>query len=428
MAPAGGRRGVRKGALLASALAVAVASVGRTFAGMTSFHKPVRGCTSVRATQLSKEDLDYLFDPYEISRADRPEDYHAKSEGPFGRPKKEATFRDVVVDAQTDLNELLRLPNPMKPTKEMMLVKVKKDDGTVIQRPTLEDLRALRPSRLRPVTFTWRDESTVQTMGPKQYDEIIQRLLNAGPADMEELVRANWKMFDQMYFFRIMELRKDTPDERLKQKLTNLEKVCMEIIQAAQEEMRKKAPSDAQDAEEILKAALEEDGKTLLWPLPAEGYARLAKEIDLRAVRAKYADAWFETILECSERVGKKAQKLGDEQLLGVTQIAMERLITEWLRHDDLWEETREGQFLFRLMSIAQPQWVAQLDLERNPLDSGKIGEELKIISESKVVKLPMGSKLQIYAAKYIQGLVEFVSKKDELLKEYLKNKGGATA
>merc|ERR1712013_2961 len=94
----------------------------------------------------------------------------------------------------------------------------------------------------------------------------------------------------------------------------------------------------------------------------------------------------------------------------------MERLITEWLRHDELWEETREGQFIFRLMNLSQQQWAQQLYLEKDPVNSQKIMEELKIISENKIVKLPMGSKLQLYAAKYIQGLVEFVTKKDELL------------
>lgn len=360
-----------------------------------------------------------MSDPLEASRADKEEDYGRKS-GWFvdDNDRREGTFRDVVVDDPLDLNELLRLPNPLRPSKTMMLVKIKTDAGTVIERPTLAQVRSLKVSKIRPVTFTWRDEARTQTKGPKQYDEIIQRLLNAGPADMEELVRANWQQFDQMYFFRIMELRKDTPDPRLKEKLTNLEKICMEIIKMAQEQVRKKTPEDATDAQEIMKSVFErEQGEgILLWPLPPAAYTRLAEEIELRAIRAQYADSWFETILEFCERVGTRAQKKQDEENFGVAQITMERLITEWLRHDELWEETREGQFIFRLMNLSQQQWAQQLYLEKDPVNSQKIMEELKIISENKIVKLPMGSKLQLYAAKYIQGLVEFVTKKDELL------------
>jgi len=61
---------------------------------------------------------------------------------------------------------------------------------------------------------------------------------------------------------------------------------------------------------------------------------------------------------------------------------------------------------------------LQQLQLEKVPLQTSKLRDELKIISETKVIKLPMASKLQVYAAKYLQGLVEFVDKKDEALKQ----------
>merc|ERR1719361_1949477 len=106
------------------------------------------------------------------------------------------------------------------------------------------------------------------------------------------------------------------------------------------------------------------------------------------------------------------------QQLFGMAQIVMQRSVTEWLRHDTLWEETAEGRFLFLLMDLSHEQWAEQLFLWQEPLDTHRLRDELKIISEAKVVQLPMGSKLQIYAAKYLQGLVEFVENKDKLISE----------
>ncbi|CAK0854176.1 unnamed protein product [Prorocentrum cordatum] len=91
-----------------------------------------------------------------------------------------------------------------------------------------------------------------------------------------------------------------------------------------------------------------------------------------------------------------------------MTQIVMQRCITEWLRQDTLWEETKEGAFIYRLMSLSHDQWPYQMEIE-DPLNPDRLRDELKIISENKVMQLPMGSKLQIYAAKYLQGLVEFL-------------------
>jgi len=121
-------------------------------------------------------------------------------------------------------------------------------------------------------------------------------------------------------------------------------------------------------------------------------------------------------VLEICERFGKKMETQGKRPLFEMTLVCMQRLVTEWFRHDSLWEETDEGQFIFSLMNLSHDQWNQQLFLWQTPLDTDKLRDELKIISENKVVQLPMGSKLQVYAAKYLQGLNEFVMKKDDLL------------
>ncbi|CAE7860135.1 unnamed protein product [Symbiodinium sp. KB8] len=320
--------------------------------------------------------------------------------------------RDVVVNDIRDLNELLKLRDPICPDEEnVLLMALTLDNGTRIERPTAEDLRMLKPSKLRPVVFHWRDASKDQTNAPKEYDEIIQRLLNSGPQDFEELVRANWKMFDRGFYFRLYNLREDCEDPQLKQKMQNLETYTLELIQKAQEQTRKKLPEQDADAQAILTTMLEEDGQTLLWPPPSEAYARLAEEISKRATRSKYEDGWFESVTTVCENFGAKMQARQEMQMLGMSQIVMQRLVTEWLRHDSIWEETAEGRFLFRLMSIAHEQWETQFMYEQDPVDPMKMREEIKIISETKVIRLPMGSKLQIYAAKYLQGLLEFIDK-----------------
>jgi len=327
--------------------------------------------------------------------------------------------RDVMVNDIRDLNELLKLRDPICPDEEnVLLMAITLDNGTRIDRPTAQDLRKLKPTKLRPVVFHWRDMSKDQTNAPKEYDEIIQRLLEAGPQDFEEIVRANWKMFDRGFYFRLYNLREDCEEPLLKQKMMNLEKYTLELVQKAQEQTSKKLPEHHADAQAILNTMLEEDGQTLLWPPPAAAYGRLAQEIEKLAVRAKYEDGWFEAVLEICERFGAKMEAKTETQMVGMAQISMQRLVTEWLRHDSIWEETAEGQFLFRLMSLSHEQWGAQFMYEKDPLDSMKMREEIKIISESKVIGLPMGSKLQIYAAKYLQGLLEFidntVDKKDQ--------------
>mmetsp|Transcript_57781 Transcript_57781/g.179494 ORF Transcript_57781/g.179494 Transcript_57781/m.179494 type:complete len:432 (-) Transcript_57781:135-1430(-) len=365
-------------------------------------------------TTLSAERTQW-DDPYLAQAADEEDDL---DESKSATPQMPANERDVQVTDIRDLNELLRLPNPMKPTAMIQLRALTLDDGSRIERPNIDDLRRLRPSKLRPVTFHWRDRSRVQTKAPKQYDEIIQRLLNAGPADMEDLVRANWQQFDRAFFFRLMELKEDAQDDLIRSKIVALEKLSMEIVSAAQSQMRKSLPEHAKDSREIIDSMLEADRSTLLWPPPGEAFARLAETITVRATRSKYADEWFESMLEIAERYAKKMEVQGKKQLYGMGLIIMQRLVTEWFRHDGLWEETAEGQFIFRLMSLTREQWLAQLFLEQSPLDTYKLRDELKIISENKVVQLPMGSKLQIYAAKYLQELVEFVEQKDELLRK----------
>lgn len=330
--------------------------------------------------------------------------------------QREALAREVEVTDIRDINALLKLPNPLRPTLQMQLAGITMSDGEYIAYPKVEILRRLNPTRIRPITFHWLDKTQKQTKAPRQYDEIIQRLLNAGPADMEDLVRANWQQFDKAFFFRLSELKSDADDTRLKEKITNLERLSLDVIKAAQEQTRKTLPEAAEDARAILDSMLEPDGDTLLWPPPPDAYARLAETITTRATRNKYEDGWFETMLEIVERFGSKMQVQDKSPLLMMAQVCAQRLTTEWMRNDALWEETDEGKFIFRLMSISHEQWAQQLFLEQAPLDSMKLREELKIISENKVMALPMGSKLQTYAAKYIQGLVEFVEGKDELL------------
>jgi len=358
-------------------------------------------CAVRRAATMDDYDTSW-DDPWEASRAN----INADDNWMLG----EFEERQVRVTDIRDVNELLRLPNPMKPTKEIQLMAITLDDGTRIDRPAAEDLKKLRPSEIRPITFHWADRTQTQTKAPKQYDEIIQRLLNSGPAELEDLVRANWQQFDKGFFFRLLELKKDTTDERLKSKIVNLEQFAMKILEAGRNEMRKMLPQHGKDARAILDAMLEEDG-ALLWPPPPESYKRLAEAVNLRAVRAQHEDGWFETMMELVERFATKMDSQGKKELRQMGQIALQRIVTEWLRHDSLWEETAEGQFLFRLMSISDEQWKVQLAYENEPLDSFKLTEELKIISENRVVKLPMGSKLQKYAAKYLQGIVEFIQR-----------------
>mmetsp|Transcript_81252 Transcript_81252/g.143308 ORF Transcript_81252/g.143308 Transcript_81252/m.143308 type:complete len:419 (-) Transcript_81252:79-1335(-) len=325
-------------------------------------------------------------------------------------------FRDVKVTDLRDLNALLSLPDPCAPSEDMLLLAVTLDDGFKLERPIKEDLQKLNPTKLRPIICHWSDRSKVQYWAPSKYEELIQKMLNSAPSELEEVVRANWKAFDKGFYFKIQSLRSETSDPRLKEKLTNLEKLTMEVLKTAQKASEQKTPEQAQDAEAIINSMLEDDGQTLLWPPNSDAYARLAEEITKRATRAKFEDGWFETILEILERLATKMEAKNDKQIVGCTQIAMQRVITEWLREDTLWEETEEGRFLFRLMSLSHDQWPLQLVNEENPLDAGKLKDEIKIISENKVVNLPMGSKLQIYASKYLKGLLDFVSDKEKIL------------
>jgi len=336
-------------------------------------------------------------------------------------PKDMTVDRDVKVTDIRDLAALLETPDPCNPTENILLMAITYEDGTRLERPNLEDLKKLRPTKLRPVTFHWKDKSTDQTKAPKQYDDIIQRLLNAGPADMEELVRANWKQFDKGFYFRLSELKFECKEDRLREKINNLEKLTIEVMRAAQSQFEKQMPGHAEETMEILNSMIEEDKTTLLWPPPPEAYARLAESCAKMALRNKYEDAWFENTLEVCEQFSKKMTEKNHAQLGLMGQIVMQRLMTEWLRHDSLWDETEEGKFIFQLMSISHEQWAEQLMYYQAPLDTGKLRDELKIISENKIMDLPMGSKLQIYAAKYVQGLNEFVTKKDDILADLKK-------
>lgn len=325
--------------------------------------------------------------------------------------------RDVKVTDVRDLNELLKLRNPMSPTDDILLVGITLDDGKRIDRPGVEDLKKLRPSKLRPIWFHWRDKSKIQTKAPRDYDEIISRLLNCGPAELEDMVRANWQTFDRGFYFRIEELKMDCTEPILKQKIENLENMSLEIIKVAQGQMKRTLPQQTKEAQEILSAMLEPDGSgVLLWPAPPAAYQRLAEAVTKYAIRNKYENGWFENVLEVCERFTTKMETQGKAEMVSMGKATMQRLLTEWLRQDSLWEETDSGRFIYKLMSISHEQWPAALQIETAPLDATKLTDELKIISETKVMGLPMGSKLQVYAAKYIQGISEFVSKKDEYL------------
>jgi len=426
-----GRRVVSRPALGAAAVLTTGALLSR--AVLETFVQPMRTVPRARvALSADAKDVEVqtgdgywtdLNDPYQAQNADMNDYQKDGDQSMFSamlpeRVRREALDREVQVTDVRDINELLKLPNPLRPTLEMQLVGITDYQGKYTAYPKVEALRRLAPSKLRPVTFHWKDKTEKQTKAPRQYDDIIQRLLNSGPADVEDLVRANWQQFDKAYFFRLNELKMDTNDLRLKEKIKNLEKMSIDVIKAAQEQTRKTLPEQADDARKILDSMLEPDGDTLLWPPPAGAYGRLAKEVSLRATRNKYEDGWFEGILTLVERFGTKMEVQDKKALLKMAQVCAQRLTTEWLRNDALWEETDEGRFIFRLMNLSHEQWAQQLFLEQTPLDSLKLRDELKIISENKVMALPMGSKLQVYAAKYLQGLVEFVEKKDDLLKQ----------
>eukprot|EP00444_Apocalathium_aciculiferum_P029732 CAMPEP_0183442064 /NCGR_PEP_ID=MMETSP0370-20130417/86870_1 /TAXON_ID=268820 /ORGANISM="Peridinium aciculiferum, Strain PAER-2" /LENGTH=426 /DNA_ID=CAMNT_0025631523 /DNA_START=41 /DNA_END=1321 /DNA_ORIENTATION=+ len=331
--------------------------------------------------------------------------------GILGDPLLKPLQRDVKVTDQRDVNELLRLRNPCRPTEEMWLYAITMHDGTRIEYPKRDQLAKLQITERQPVIFTWRDRSQYQTRAPKFYDDIISRLLNAGPAEMEDLVRSNWKQFDQGFYFRLTELQEDTDDMRLLERLRNLQKITMKLIEQARLEASKKTPDHGENVKEMIKTMLEDD--TLLWPPKPESYQKLAETITKLSTRNSHENMWYENVIEVLERFGKKMDVQGKKQMNGMAQVIMQRLITEWLRNDNLWEETDEGRFIFRMMSISHEQWPVQLAYEKAPLDATKLRDELKIISETKIVSLPMGSKLQMYAAKYIQGVVEFFSKNE---------------
>lgn len=316
--------------------------------------------------------------------------------------------RDVQVEDIRDVNELLKLPDPLQPKQSMLLMGITLDTGRRVEPVSVADLQQLKPTKLRPAIFHWRDMEA-KTRTPKFYDDLIQRLLNVGPAEMEDLCRANWQAFDTTFYFRLSEMKLSTQDDRLKEKIQNLEILTTKLIRAAEEQMRKTMPDGVDDSKAIISSMIE-SGDVLLWPLPPEAYGRLAKEIERRAIRNKYEDLWFENQCEMLERFAKTQQPKGEkgEAYYFAAQVALQRLVTEWLRHDSLWEETVEGRFIFKLMNLSHEQWDIQLELEAEPMTLKRLVDEIKIISETKVVRLPMATKLQIYTAKYLQGLVEF--------------------
>lgn len=324
------------------------------------------------------------------------------------REREDAVERTVKITDARDLHELLAMSNPLMPTGDMALKAITLDNGSRVENPTLRDVKKLRPTKIRPVYFHWWDASKKQSGGaPRDYDKIIQALLNAGDKEREELVCNNWQYFDKSYFFRLIELQKDTTDERLKEKIRQLEIYSVKILQAAQEQVRKTTPDQARDVQTLLYSMLTEDD-VLLWPPYKESWTKLAEEMTTLAKRANHDNAWFENMCELLERYGDQYQKTGETPHVKLAEAVLQRLVSEWLRYDTLWEETKEGQFLFRLMLLRDEQWASQLALEEESLDIVKVREEIKIISENRVINLPVGSKLQVYVAKYLQGLLDF--------------------
>lgn len=422
-AMARGRAAGARGAASGLAATVVVAATGRAVWQAFVFPAGPRGGRRTAATARPAAVIDVETDaeapvPERVAKKLAPEEqewegWNEDVHGGFDAEDEdlaETNDRTVKVTEPRDIAELLKLPNPLRPTTAIRLAAITLDSGVRLERPSVDELRKLKPTKVRPVFLHWKDKSRVQAKAPREHDEFIRRLLNVGPDDCEELVRANWKQFDKGFFFRLTELREDAPDPRMKQKLSELEKRALEIVAAADRQMRKSVPQQAEDAKDILSAMLESDGETLLWPPPKEAYKRLAERVTKLAIRAKYDNGWFETVLEIMERYGKKMEVQDKKEMNWMTQIVMQRCITEWLRQDTLWEETKEGAFIYRLMSLSHDQWPYQMAIE-DPLNPDRLRDELKIISENKVMQLPMGSKLQIYAAKYLQGLVEFLEK-----------------
>merc|ERR1712007_353301 len=93
----------------------------------------------------------------------------------------------------------------------------------------------------------------------------------------------------------------------------------------------------------------------------------------------------------------------------------MQRVITEWLRRDALWEETKEGKMIFKMLELSDKQWGELFRLSTDAFNVAKAKDEIKIISEMKLITLPIGCKLQMYAAKYLDGLVNFLDAKEKL-------------
>jgi len=332
-------------------------------------------------------------------------------------PDELYTERDVKVDDVRDFNAIMKLQNPMQPTEELQLIAITTHDGIRTEWPQLSDLKGLKISDRTPVMFSWRDRQRVQTKAPKEYDDIIQRLLNSGPEEMQDLVRSNWQQFDQGFFFRLTELKEDTRDERLIQKIEGLERLALNVVNAAKQQSDQAMPEQSKEVQEIFNTFMTEDDQgTMLWPPKPETMRKMSETVEKFAVRHKYTDVWYETMVELVERFAKKMQARQDQQMLGMGQSVMQRLITSWLRHDELWEETSEGKFLSKLMTLSHEQWPQALQVHQEPLEVSKLKDELKIIMETKVIKLPVSSQLQVYASKYLQGLVDFVEAKDRIV------------
>ena len=107
------------------------------------------------------------------------------------QPETEALSRDVVVNDVRDLNELLKMNDPICPDDNVLLMAVTLDNGTRIERPTAEDLKVLKPTKLRPVVFHWKDMSALALFRQKERGEARTRRMRRG-ITMSFLALSSW--------------------------------------------------------------------------------------------------------------------------------------------------------------------------------------------------------------------------------------------
>jgi len=325
------------------------------------------------------------------------------------------TSREVIVDDREDLNELLRLPDPVSPAEGVVLEQVITDDGRVIMNPDVKDLKGLKISKIRPHKFIWKDtKESTSGEAPKEYDQLIQKIMGASPEELEDIVRMNYNSFDEGFYIRTFMLEKNTDDPGMRQRFKNVRDYVVKIMNAARQQTQMETPKWAIEAEIILRSTIDQGGYQE-WPMKPEVFSNMADTVRRQANMALYDNAWFDQVITMLEVYGAKAKENKKEVELNICSEVMQRVITEWLRRDALWEETKEGKMIFRMLELSDKQWADLFRLSSDPFNVAKAKDEIKIISEMKLITLPIGCKLQMYAAKYLDGLVQFLDAKEKL-------------